>query len=142
MKSKWQFWTGWTFAAVVLAWCVLAYIFMWPPVVTDYYNHHASPSADVCRNNLRQLDAAIQQFALERDKHNGDPVTLQDLTPYIKLNSRGEIPECPAGGKYSVTVVGAPPTCSLATNSSAPKKVRVDYFYWKMDPGYGSHRLY
>ena len=122
MKLKRQIGIGLAVAAAT--YCVLAYIFMWPPVVI----YGDRTPAYACMNNLRQLDAAIAQYALEHGKHNGDPIHLSDLTPYIKLTPTGEIPPCPAGGPYTVTVVGAPPTCRLETNPSV--KVRIQNFYW------------
>jgi hypothetical protein len=69
-----------------------------------------------CINNLRQIDIAANQFALEHCLTNGDRINFpNDLTPYIKLNSKGEIPPCPAGGQYSINRVGKVPTCSLGT---------------------------
>jgi hypothetical protein len=138
MKFKWRLWSGPTFAVVVLAWCVLAYIFMWPPVVRELRVARATSSANVCLNNLRQIDAAVDEWALENKKHAGDPVTFEDIKPYIKLNSREEIPGCPEGGKYSITVVGAPPICSLGTNMAT--RIRRDYFFWEENPSW-KHRL-
>ena len=52
-----------------------------------------------CINNLRQIDAAANQFALENRKTNGEAINFpDDLTPYIKLNNQGKIPGCPGGG--------------------------------------------
>ena len=74
-----------------------------------------------CINNLRQLDSAANQFALERGKKTGDPISFPaDLTPYIKLNSANSIPPCPAGGSYSDAKVGDPPQCTLASLAAAP----------------------
>jgi hypothetical protein len=105
-----------------LTYVVLAFIFMWPPVVREW-----SPANFACVNNLRQIDAAVNEWALENGKHAGDLVTLEQIKPYIKLDSHGEIPRCPAGGKYTVTVVGAPPTCSLGTTN----RIRLGLFYWE-----------
>jgi type II secretory pathway pseudopilin PulG len=59
--------------------------------------------AIACINNLRQIDAADEQFALEHHLTNGDRIDFpNDLTPYIKLNSAGKISSCPAGGIYSL----------------------------------------
>ena len=78
-------------------------------------SHHSSP-ANRCINNLRQIDAAANQFALENHFTNGDAIKFpNDLTPYIKLNREGKIPGCPAGGIYSINKVGETPTCSLGT---------------------------
>ena len=69
-----------------------------------------------CIRMLRQIDAAANEFALTKGKTNGEAINYPtDLTPYIKLNSGGKIPPCPAGGVYHVGKVGEPPTCSLGT---------------------------
>jgi hypothetical protein len=78
----------------------------------------ASSSTEVsqrnaCINNLRQIDAAKNEFALEKGKKNGDPVTEADIKPYIKLDASGNLPKCPAGGKYTIGKVGELPTCSI-----------------------------
>lgn len=78
----------------------------------------AASSAEVrqrnaCINNLRQIDAAKNQWALEQRKKNGDMVTEADITPYIKLDASGNLPKCPAGGKYAIGRVGTTPTCSI-----------------------------
>jgi hypothetical protein len=72
--------------------------------------------ANACINNLSQIDAAANQFALEYHLTNGAPINFpNDLTPYIKLNSAGKIPSCPKGGVYYLSKVGEAPTCSLGT---------------------------
>jgi len=69
---------------------------------------------DACINNLRQIDGAKNEFALEKGKKNGDPVTEADIKPYLKLDANGNIPKCPGGGKYTIGKVGESPTCSIA----------------------------
>lgn len=66
-----------------------------------------------CINNLRQIDAAKNEFALENKKTNGYVVTEDDIKPYIKLDANGNLPKCPAGGKYVIGKVGESPTCSI-----------------------------
>jgi hypothetical protein len=142
MKIKQRYLAG--LGAVFLTYGILAYIFMWPPVVR-YISWKYFPKAmavsvsNPCVNNLRQIDAAITEWALTHGKHNGDPVTFADIKPYIKLTSEGEIPSCPDGGTYSVTVVGRPPTCSLATN--IPTRIRAGCFYWKWSYNTNNHIL-
>jgi myosin heavy subunit len=62
-----------------------------------------------CLNNLRSLDGALQQWALENRKPAGSAVTLNDLAPYL----RNQTPACPAGGTYNLSTVGARPTCTV-----------------------------
>jgi len=84
--------------------------------IPNFVNARANAQQKACINNLRQLDAAANQFALEQKKNSGDTITYPtDLTPYIKLNSGNAIPGCPANGTYNCTAVGANPTCSITT---------------------------
>jgi len=75
-----------------------------------------------CINNLRQIDTAVQHFAVEARKHVGDTITYpDDLTPYIKLNTQGKIPPCPSGGNYTLTTLG---TVRRPSVRWAPRSIR------------------
>jgi chromosome segregation ATPase len=65
---------------------------------------------NACINNLRQIDAAKQQWALENNKTEEAVPTTLDLLPYFK---DGAFPVCPGGGVYTINAVGLPPTCSI-----------------------------
>ena len=64
-----------------------------------------------CINNLRQIDGAMQQWALENKRAQGSPVGSADILPYLRGNA---LPACPAGGAYTIVSVGVPPICNLA----------------------------
>ena len=64
-----------------------------------------------CVNNLRQIDGAKQQWALENKKTADAVPSVQDLLPYFKGET---FPVCPSGGAYGVNGVSLPPTCSVA----------------------------
>jgi prepilin-type N-terminal cleavage/methylation domain-containing protein len=90
--------------------------------IPNFVRARATSQANACINNLRQLDGAVQEFALETGKKVGDTITYpSDLTPYLKLNASQQVPPCPAGGSYSVAPVGNSPSafCSLG-NSVTP----------------------
>jgi len=80
--------------------------------------------ANSCINNMRQIDGAINEWALEKGKTNGTVVTANDITNYIKLNRDGKIPPCPSGGKYTYGKVGDryQISCSLST-ANPPHKL-------------------
>ena len=87
--------------------------------IPNFVRARATSQANACINNLRQIDAAAQEFALEQGKTTGAAITYPtDLTPYIKLNANGSIPPCPANGSYTEAKVGNTPTCSLSTTVS------------------------
>jgi prepilin-type N-terminal cleavage/methylation domain-containing protein len=84
--------------------------------IPNFVKARATSQANACINNLRQIDAAASQFALEKGKKTSDPISYPtDLTPYIKLNNNNSIPPCPAGGSYACGTVGNAPTCDLST---------------------------
>ena len=88
--------------------------------IPNFVKARATSQMNACINNLRQIDAAANQFALEKGKKTGDAITMgTDLTPYIKLNSASSIPPCPAQGVYTLAAVGTTPVCSLSTLTSS-----------------------
>ena len=91
--------------------CFGFFLFVTAP---DFVRTHSTRCGNACINNLRQIDAAVNEFALEHHLTNGAPVNFpSDLTPYIKLDRNGKIPPCPDGGVYHVSKVGESPTCTL-----------------------------
>ncbi len=65
---------------------------------------------NACINNLRVIDGAKQQWALENKKAPGALMTAADLAPYLRSNA---LPACPAGGIYTLNPVNAAPICSI-----------------------------
>jgi prepilin-type N-terminal cleavage/methylation domain-containing protein len=94
---------------------VVAIIGLLAAIAIPSFNHaRASSQANACINNLRQIDAAANQFSQDHSAPAGSPINFPgDLTPYIKLNANSSIPGCPAGGVYSIAGVSALPACSL-----------------------------
>ncbi len=83
--------------------------------IPSYVRARADSQANACINNLRQIDSAANQWALEQRKTTGASVNYPtDIMPYIKLNTAGSIPPCPAGGSYTDSNIGTNPTCSLS----------------------------
>jgi DNA repair exonuclease SbcCD ATPase subunit len=68
----------------------------------------ADPQVAACINNLRQLKAAIQQWALDHQKRVDETARLADLAAYFPAT-----PVCPQGGTYIVSRVADPPKCSV-----------------------------
>jgi hypothetical protein len=68
-------------------------------------------AANACINNLRQLDSALPQWALEHDKKDEDAPDPVAVLHYFK---GGRLPDCPHGGTYSLgkTLLEGP-RCSI-----------------------------
>src|SRR5438093_11267126 len=54
-------------------------------LVPAFIRARTTPSSNACVNNLRQLDGAKQQWALENRRTKGDPVAWEDIKPYLKM---------------------------------------------------------
>jgi len=68
-----------------------------------------------CINNLRQIDGAKQQWALEFKQNDTSLPATTDVQNYLKNNL---FPHCPSSGSYGVNAVNTDPTCSLSSTSS------------------------
>lgn len=72
-------------------------------------------AVDGCINNLRQIDGAKQQWALEKQKSASDTPTKDDIMPY--LGATAQALNCPAGGTYSINAMASLPTCSITSHA-------------------------
>jgi prepilin-type N-terminal cleavage/methylation domain-containing protein len=87
--------------------------------IPSFVKARAASQAGACINNLRQLDAAVQQWALEQHKSPTASYQLTDLTPYLKSAGTNGFPVCPGGGTYSVgpdNCVTSAPVCNLSSS--------------------------
>jgi prepilin-type N-terminal cleavage/methylation domain-containing protein len=62
-----------------------------------------------CINNLRQIDGAKQQWAIENKQMPTATPSSDQLAEYIKHNL---FPTCPAGGTYTIAAVNTDPLCN------------------------------
>jgi prepilin-type N-terminal cleavage/methylation domain-containing protein len=80
--------------------------------IPNFVRARNTAQQNACINNLRQLDGAKQQWALENKKTDTDTMASTDVNVYIKNNI---YPSCPASGTYTLNAVNADPTCSKST---------------------------
>ena len=91
-------------------------------VIPNFVKARATSQANACINNLRQIDSAVNQMAIERGLQTGATYNFpSDITPYLKMTATGALPPCPAGGTYGGSAIGtAPPSCSLGSSVTPP----------------------
>ena len=71
-----------------------------------------------CNENLRQIDLAKQEWALDKNKPQDAIASDRDLLPYLK---NGRLPVCPGGGIYLINSVSEFPVCSLPGHGLTPQ---------------------
>lgn len=77
--------------------------------VPSFINARSKSIQNSCYNNLRLIDGAKDQYAL--DHSNTAPSALSDLVgtnAYIKAT-----PECKSAGSYTLNALGTKPSCSI-----------------------------
>ena len=78
--------------------------------VPNFIQARQTSRMNSCIANLKQIDSAKEQYAMEAKLDTGATVTSANLAPtYVK-----SFPSCPGGGTYTINVVGTNPVCSLA----------------------------
>jgi prepilin-type N-terminal cleavage/methylation domain-containing protein len=89
--------------------------------IPNFLKARATTQANACINNLRQIESGVNQWAMETGQTSGTPIpSISTVSVYIKLNSGGSIPTCPAGGFYTTTSVGLVPQVKCSLSSLTP----------------------
>ena len=88
--------------------------------IPNFVRARATAQTNACINNLRIIDAAENQYALEAGKVTGStaPTSTQLLT-YIGRASSA-MPKCPLGTAYTINVIGTAPTCASYDGTNHP----------------------
>ena|SRR5687768_1953375 len=79
--------------------------------IPNFVKARSKAQQNACIANLKQIDGAVQQWALENKKTSTDTYALASITDYLKGST---IPTCPAGGTYAAgATVANNPTCTI-----------------------------
>jgi hypothetical protein len=82
---------------------------LYPKPHRSFENMAPDRLQNLVANDLRQIDGAENEWALEKGKKDGDLPTEADLAPYC---FNGYFPEHPPGGHYIINPVGRSPESS------------------------------
>jgi prepilin-type N-terminal cleavage/methylation domain-containing protein len=77
--------------------------------VPNFMNARETSRTKACVANLKQIDAAKEQWAMDNNANNGDAVVDAEVETFLKKGR----PICPSGGTYTYNAVGTDPTCSV-----------------------------
>lgn len=80
--------------------------------IPNFVKARATAQKNGCINNLRQIDGAKQQYALESNLGASATVTSGNIMAYLGRGSTGAWPVCPSKGDYTVGNTSVAPTCS------------------------------
>jgi prepilin-type N-terminal cleavage/methylation domain-containing protein len=93
--------------------------------IPNFVKARSTSQQNACINNLRQMDGAMEDYALENKLASSSTYSLANLLPYIRLTSTGNLPTCPASGTYTAgATVTNSPTCSLSASATFPHRMQ------------------
>lgn len=96
----------WPFILLVIALLIAGAV-----TITPYFVKAKSTACkNACINNLRQLDGAKEQYALENKLSPGHVISPEEEKLVYQYIKGGEL-KCPGGGKYKLNPIDAAPTC-------------------------------
>jgi len=80
--------------------------------IPNFVRARTTSQTNACINNLRQLDGAKQQWALETKATSTATPTSANVQVYLGRGTAGTYPSCPAGGTYTLNNLQTGPTCN------------------------------
>lgn len=92
----------------------LLFLLVWIPMcaavaIPSFVKAKEMSQLNACINNMRMIDAAKEQVAMEQGKTDGDALDDVAVEVYMKMGR----PVCPADGTYSYNPPGQDPECSV-----------------------------
>jgi prepilin-type N-terminal cleavage/methylation domain-containing protein len=79
--------------------------------IPNFVRARDTSQKNTCINNLRQLDAGKQQWAVENKQQDTATPAPTDVQNYLKDNL---FPHCPANGTYALNALSTDPTCTVS----------------------------
>ena len=86
-------------------------VLLLPIAIPNFVRARHVAQMNSCKNNLRVIVSAKQQWALEKGKDAAAAPTEADIKPYLGRDQ--VMPVCPAGGTYHLGAVNESPTCTI-----------------------------
>jgi prepilin-type N-terminal cleavage/methylation domain-containing protein len=117
MKNKITRKTGFTLIEIMIVVAIIGLLAAM--AIPNFVHSRQVAQTNACISNLRCIDGAKQQWALENGRQNTDTPMGSDLQPYLGRSAAGSLPSCPVDAaqtfatSYAPQSVGAKPVCLI-----------------------------
>ena len=92
--------------------------------IPNFLQARSTAQQNTCIQNLRAIDSATQQWALETGADPAATVAPGNVQPYMGHSSSGKLPWCPLDpqkqftSSYTIANASSPPVCQLQSSGN------------------------
>jgi len=86
--------------------------------IPNFLRARETSRAKSCQANMRQIETAKEQWAMDNKKAATDTPTAADLVDEYMRGTADTLPVCPSSGTYTVGDMTTRPVCSIGANGS------------------------
>lgn len=87
--------------------------------IPNFLRARETSRAKSCASNLRQMETAKEQWAMDTKASATATPTAANLVDEYMKGTADTLPECPSNGTYTLGNMSTRPTCDIGTNSTA-----------------------
>jgi len=91
--------------------------------IPNFVHARTTAQQNACINNLRQIDGAKQEWALENKANATATPSAANIQPYMGRGLQGSLPVCPLDASasfatsYSIQDLSTAPTCQISSSN-------------------------
>lgn len=86
--------------------------------IPNFLRARETSRAKSCQANMRQIETAKEQWAMDNRKAATDTPAASELVTEYMRGTEDILPDCPSSGSYTIGNMSTRPTCSIGTNGS------------------------
>jgi prepilin-type N-terminal cleavage/methylation domain-containing protein len=86
--------------------------------IPNFLRARETSRAKSCQANLRQIETAKEQWAMDNKKGASDTPQASELVTEYMRGTEDTLPLCPSSGTYSQGNMSTRPTCSIGSNGT------------------------
>ncbi|HOP80720.1 MAG TPA: prepilin-type N-terminal cleavage/methylation domain-containing protein, partial [Armatimonadota bacterium] len=103
------------FTLIEIMFVVLIIAILLAIAIPNFMRARETSRAKSCQGNLRQIETAKEQWAMDTKAASEAEPKVEDLVDEYMKGTPDTLPECPSNGEYSIGTLQDRPSCSIGT---------------------------